>query len=357
MKDITILISASGSPTIPGLIDCFKKNGERSIRIVGIDMIDEPSINFLVDKFYKVPPVTDPDYIDIVLDICKKESIDIYFPNISYEVTLVSRRKLDFYDIGTYISTPDNQSVNIANNKLLLYEFLQNSGIDVPKFYGVNSIKDFEDGCNYIGYPDVAVCLKIVDGSGSRGVRIIDSKRNRYQIFVNEKPNSFFVSYSDMINILRESKDKFHEMLLVEYLPGNEYTVDLLADSGTVRYIAGRENIISLMSIAQECIVKRDDLAYKICEDIVKNLNLDGNIGFDFMRDKNGKAVLMDLNPRITATVSVIAAAGLNLPYLRIKQLLGENLPEVNIKYGTRLKRRYGEIYTDVNGNLINIGL
>ena len=75
------------------------------------------------------------------------------------------------------------------------------------------------------------------------------------------------------------------------------------------------------------------------------------------MRDKNGKPFLMDLNPRLTATVSVIAAAGLNLPYLRIKQLLNETLPEIDINYGTRLKRRYGEIYTDVNGNKVDIGI
>ena len=73
------------------------------------------------------------------------------------------------------------------------------------------------------------------------------------------------------------------------------------------------------------------------------------------MKDANGTPVLMDINPRITATVSVIAAAGLNLPYLRIKQLLGEPLPECNIDYGTRLKRRYGEIYTDSKGQRIEI--
>ena len=357
MKDITILMSASGSPSMPGMIDCLKKNGERNIRVIGIDMSEEPSAQYLVDKFYKVPAATCEEYIDIVLDICKKECVDIYFPNISAEVTAVSKRKEEFQKIGTIISASEQKAVEVANNKLSLYNFLKSKGIKVPRFYGVNSIEDFEEGCKYLGYPDVPVCLKIVDGSGSRGVRIIDSKRNRYQIFVNEKPNSFFVAYEDMISILKEANEELHEMLLVEYLPGNEYTVDLLADHGKVQYIAGRENIVSLMSIAQESIVEKDEKAYKMSSDIVAALKLDGNIGFDFMRDKNGNAILMDLNPRITATVSVIAAAGLNLPYLRVKQLLKEMLPKVEIKYGTRLKRRYSEIYTDVNDNKIEIGM
>lgn len=355
MRDITVLLSASGSPSMPGLIECFKKNGERNIRIIGMDMSDEPSAKYLVDQFYKVPVATAEEYVDTVLDICRKENVDIYFPNISAEVTAVSKRRDDFINIGTIISTSDLKSVEIANNKLKLYEFLKSKGVSVPKFYGVHSVYDFEQGCKYLGYPETPVCLKIVDGSGSRGVRIIDAHRNRYQIFVNEKPNSFFVTYEDMLKILNEADD-FHEMLLVEYLPGNEYTVDLLAEHGEVKYMVGRENLVSLMSIAQESEVREDLEAYSMSKSVVRALCLDGNVGFDFMRDKDGKAVLMDLNPRITATVSVIAAAGVNLPYLRIKQLLNEELPRVTPCFGTRLKRRYGEIYTDINGNKIEIG-
>lgn len=354
MREKTILLSASGSPSAPGIIDCFKNNGERDIRIVGIDMNDEPSARYLVDSFYSVPSVTAPEYIDLVIDICKKEHVDIYFPNISAEVTAVSKRKKDFFEIGTIISSADSTVVEIGNNKLHLYEFLQKKGITVPRFYGVHSIDDFVAGCKAFGYPEVPVCLKIVDGSGSRGVRIIDSSRNRYHIFINEKPNSFFIAYEDMLSILKEA-NQFHDMLLVDYLPGTEYTVDLLADHGKILYMVGRENIVSLMGIAQESIVKEDSDAYSICQSVVEAMGLDGNIGFDFMRNKEGHPVLMDLNPRITATVSVVAAAGVNLPYLRVKQLLGEPLPNFQPNYGTRLKRRYGEIYTDCEGNRIFI--
>lgn len=355
MKDLTVLLSASGSPSMPGIIDCFKKNGERQIRVVGMDMSDEPSAKYMVDSFYVVPAATEPNYCDIILEICEREKVDIYFPNISAEVTVVSKRKEDFLAIGTIISTSDMEAVSIANNKLSLYKYLEERGICVPKYYGVNSLEDFYKGCEYLGYPETAVCIKIVDGSGSRGVRIIDATRNRYEIFVNEKPNSFFVAYEDMISILKEA-DEFHEMLMVEYLPGNEYTVDLLADHGKVEVIVGRENVVSLMSIAQDSIVKEDVDAYEMCARVIEALKLDGNVGFDFMRDANGRAVLMDLNPRITATVSVIAASGVNLPYLRVKQLLGEDLPNIKPDYGTRLRRRYGEIYTDSNGNRIDIG-
>lgn len=203
-----------------------------------------------------------------------------------------------------------------------------------------------------MGYPDEAVCLKIVSGSGSRGVRIIDSNKSRYQIFAHEKPNSFFTSYEDMLSVMREV-DVLDEMMLVEYMPGSEYTVDLLADNGEVLYQVGRENTVSLMSIAQESVLVPNKHAYEVTKSIVRLLKMDGNIGFDFMKNGEGLPVLMDINPRITATVSVIAAGGVNLPYLRIKQLLGEKLPELTVNYGVRLKRRYHEMFTDKDGNKV----
>ena len=38
MKDITVLVSACGAQFMPGLADCLKQNGERNVRIVGVDM-------------------------------------------------------------------------------------------------------------------------------------------------------------------------------------------------------------------------------------------------------------------------------------------------------------------------------
>jgi len=353
LKDITILTSACGSPSAPGGLNLLKSVTERKIRIVGVDMSSDPSIKYLVDQFYKVPPATDPSYCDIILDICKKEHVDIYFPTISYEVGVVSKRKAEFDKIGTIISASDPEAVNIANNKLKTYMVLEKAGIPVPKYIGVSSVEEFEEGCKKMGYPEKPVCIKIVNGSGSRGVRIIDAKKSRYDIYAYEKPNSFYTSYEDMLAILKGA-DHLEQMMLLEVMNGPEFTVDILADKGKVLYEVGRENVVSLMSIAQESIVKYDEHAYKVAKDVVELLKMDGNVGFDFMRDKNGVAVLMDINPRITATISVIGASGVNLRYLRIKQLLGEPLPECEPVYGTRLKRRYGEIYTDPDGNLIS---
>ena len=332
-RDITVLMSATNSNSMPGVYKSFKNNGERNIKVVGVDMSSDPSAKYLVDSFYQVPAVSAPDSIDIILNICKEEKVDIYILSVS---------NLD--------------SVAISNNKLETYQTLEKAGIPVPRYYGVHTFEDFVEGMKYMGYPEKPVCIKIVDGSGSRGVRIIDSTKSRYDIFVKEKPNSFYISYEDMLSMLQSAPAPLHEMMLVECMHGPEFTVDLLADKGETLYIGGRENVVSLMSIAQESVIKYDELAYQISKDVVKLLKMDGNVGFDFMRNDKEEAVLMDINPRTTATISLFTAGGLNFRYLRIKQLLGEELPkECEPKMGTRVKRRYLETFTDAEGKLVNI--
>ena len=352
-RDITVLMSASSSPSMPGMIKCFKNVKERNIRVVGVDMSDDPSAKFMVDAFYQVPAASVPNYADIMLDICKKEKVDVYFPNVSAEVSAVVARKDEFEALGVNLSVSNMESVAISNNKLKTYEALEKAGIPVPRYYGVHTVEDFVEGMKYMGYPEKPVCIKIVDGSGSRGVRIIDSTKSRYDIFVKEKPNSFYISYDDMLSMLQSAPEPLHEMMLVECMHGPEFTVDLLAEKGKALYIVGRNNVDSLMSIAQASVLQYDELAYKVSEQVIDLLKMDGNVGFDFMRNDKEEAVLMDINPRITATISIMAAGGVNLPYLRVKQLLGEELPACEPHFGTRIRRRYGEMFTDKDGNLI----
>ena len=352
-RDITVLMSASSSPSMPGMIKCFKNVKERNIRVVGVDMSDDPSAKFMVDAFYQVPAASAPNYADIMLDICKKEKVDVYFPNVSAEVSAVVARKDEFEALGVKLSVSNMESVAISNNKLKTYEALEKAGIPVPRYYGVHTVEDFVEGMKYMGYPEKPVCIKIVDGSGSRGVRIIDSTKSRYDIFVKEKPNSFYISYDDMLSMLQSAPEPLHEMMLVECMHGPEFTVDLLAEKGKALYIVGRNNVDSLMSIAQASVLQYDELAYKVSEQVIDLLKMDGNVGFDFMRNDKEEAVLMDINPRITATISIMAAGGVNLPYLRVKQLLGEELPACEPQFGTRIRRRYGEMFTDKDGNQI----
>ncbi len=352
MKDITVLSSACGAFFMPGFFRCLKENHERNIRIIGCDLSDDVLTNSLfVDKYYQVPRYTDKHYVDALLDICGKERIDVFFPHISMELPYILSRKDDFQNVGVKVAISDKETLATANCKYHLYEFMKEKGLAVPQYFLVDSSETLRKRIGELGFPKRPVCVKMTENSGSRGVRIVRADISKSEMFMHEKPSSMNVTLEEMCDIL-DGCEPMPTIMAMEYLPGVEYTVDLLADHGKTLYIAGRRNTTSSMSIAQTSIVERKENAYRLCEDIVRELNLDGNIGFDFMLDEHDNPWLTDLNPRVTATIILYAGAGMNFPYLRVKQLLGEELPKIELKYGTRLVRKYLDVLYNENGRI-----
>lgn len=349
MKDITILSTACGAFFMPGFFRCLKANKERNIRIIGCDMSSDLVMKLFVDEYYQVPAYSAENYVDVLLDICSKEYVDVLFPHISMELPYILERKKEFENLGVKVAISEKETLSTANCKYLLYEFMKEKGLTVPKYFLVDSSETLKNRISELGYPERPVCIKMTQNSGSRGVRIVRSDVDKSSLFMNNKPSSLNVTFDEMYSIV-EGCNPMPTIMAMEFLPGVEYTVDLLADHGKVLYIAGRRNLTSSMSIAQSSVVEKKDIAYKLCEDIVHELNLDGNIGFDFMLDENDTPWLTDLNPRVTATIVLYAGAGMNFPYLRIKQLLGEELPKIEIKYGTKLIRKYLDVLYNEEG-------
>lgn len=346
MKDLTVLVSACGAQFMPGLAYCLKKNGERNIRIIGVDMGTDPTILQMVDAFYQVPAANDPRYVDRLLEICKIENVDVVLPFMSAELLPIIDRKTEFENIGVKVSVSDRTSVEITTNKYRFYQFLKDNHLPVPRFAIVRKADDITDACTSCGYPDNAVCIKATELSGSRGIRIIKPDVSRFDILFNEKPNSFYTTMDDLISTLKE-RSEMPEMMAMEYLPGMEGSVDLIAENGKILYMAYRESTVNLHSIPQAGELKDNPEAYKIAESVIDALRFSGSADLDFKNDKDGHPVLMEINPRIAATMRIFKEGGLNLPYLRIKHLLGEKLPEIQINYGIKMKRRYLEMFTE----------
>ena len=60
--------------------------------------------------------------------------------------------------------------------------------------------------------------------NGSRGVRVIAQDFDRKKTFYEEKPSSLYTTIDELHAVLG---DEFPELIVMEYLPGEEYTVDV----------------------------------------------------------------------------------------------------------------------------------
>ena len=77
MDECTVLMTGCGAPGAPGIIRCLRKNGERNIRIVSVDRNENAGSRDLVDAFYTVPSAEKEDFIPAVLDICRREGVQV----------------------------------------------------------------------------------------------------------------------------------------------------------------------------------------------------------------------------------------------------------------------------------------
>lgn len=340
MREVTVLITACGNVYMPGTTASIKNNGERKIRLIGADMNHDDTILQMVDQYYQVPRGDDPNYAKAILDICVKEHVDVIIPIMSAELITLAENEEMFRNAGVTLSISNLESLKIANNKLALFEYMKANDIPVPKFWQVNSVEDVDPAIEHIGVP---VVFKTNEGSGSRGMRIIDPSKSRFDILFHEKPTSAYVTLQDFKETLQEGD--MPPMLAMEYLPGHEYTVDMLCDNGKVLYNMCRRGLNVQTSIILDGVVEDKPEITNLCAQVAEKLKLTGNIGFDVKERADGTPVIMECNPRATAGVSEFTASGVNLLYLNIKRCLGEPLPEVTPKYGVVMKRRYQEMY------------
>lgn len=343
MKDLTILVTAAGNVFMPGTLACLKNNGERNIRLIGADMNKDETILQMCDAAYQVPACSDASYVDRLLEICKKEAVDILLPIMSAELDSLAERREEFATIGTAVSVSEKEALFIANNKKRLFDFLVKEGIPCSRYMAVYSVEELINCAHNLGYPEKRVCVKACGGSGSRGFRILAENASRFQMFMHEKPSAGIITLKEMCDLLKEA-DIFPEIMVMEYLPGNEYSVDLLADHGTVLASCCRRSLRMENSIMLETVIDQNPEVISLCNLITEKLGLDGNIGFDIRERSDGTPVIMECNPRITAGIPFFLHAGVNLPYLCVKKMLGEEITMAIPESGIIIRRRWMEM-------------
>ena len=336
-------MTGGGAPGAAGILKCLKQN--KSFHITLADANPRAVGKYFGNAFETIPFATDLSFTDTVLSLCRKKNIHTLLPLVTRELIPLSLRIKEFELAGVKLLLSPTASLEIANNKSRLYEFLQWRGIPVPEYRVVETIEQFKTAVEDLGYPQKQVCFKPSVSNGSRGFRIISEQINELDLLFNHKPTSTFLSLPDAVRIL--SSGKFPELLVSEYLPGEEYSVDCLANHGEQVIIVPRlrKRMINGISVEGE-FVKEDDIIAN-CKQIIKELQLHGNIGIQVKKSTAGQFLILEINPRVQGTICAALGAGVNLPELAVKQELGLPISpgELEIKWGTKFSRYWNEVF------------
>jgi len=336
-------MTGGGAPGAAGILKCLQQ--ESSFHITAADANPSAVGKFLNKDFETIPFAHDPSFANTVLSLCSKKNIPVVLPLVTKELLPLSLYQKEFEEAAVELLVSPTASLEIANNKSRLYEFLEWRGIAVPEFRVAEKVEQFKNAVEELGYPDKPVCFKPSVSNGSRGFRIISEQMNELDLLFNHKPTSTYINLDEALRVL--SSGIFPELLVSEYLHGEEYSVDCLANHGESILIVPRLRKRTINGISVEGEFVKEESIMNYCRQIIKELQLHGNIGIQVKRSADGQFLILEINPRVQGTISAALGAGINLPVLAIKQELGLPISpsELMVKWGTKFSRYWQEVF------------
>jgi len=342
MMKINVLVTGAGSPGGPGIISALSDDAR--INIFSCDADINASGSFLDIPFYLIPKATSPFFIEKLLELSMKLKIDVIVPLVTNELYYLSLNKSLFLDEGINVIVSPLDSLKVINNKYLLNKHLESLGFPVPKSVLVTNRNELISAAEELGYPSKRIVFKLQDSNGSRGVRILDDKFNSFNRLVYDKPSSLISNLRELTAIL--DNHDYPDIMLTEYLPGDEVTVDCIVHKREVKIVLPRlrTKMNSGISTAGKFI---NDC--KIIEDskfILDSLNVDGPIGLQFKKNHNDNYLLIESNPRLQGTSVAALGLGINLPLIAVLSSIDlYEFKDLNIRWNTEFVRIYRELY------------
>ena len=329
-----ILVTCIGGHFSYQVIDSIKKVKNLSKFILGVDV--NPNINaFFVDKFEVVPraDLSQIKYIKKIIYLCKKYKIDTVLPSSENETLAISKYINYFNKLKIKTSTSSHKTVNLMTDKLKMYEYLNNSNVDVGKWKKIDNYNDAINVLNYFGYPSKKVVIKPKFGSGSRGILIVNSKKNSFANLLNDR----FCgegSWEAIKEELKNSSKSLDDCFAMPYHGGKTYDVDCIANKGKLVLAVTRLRVYEnpLSPTNQGCIISSNKIINNYCKKIVSAFKINGACDFDIVIRKDSKPQLLDASCRLSGSVGASLNAGANVTEQLIKMLHGKKLSKFKIK-------------------------
>lgn len=260
------------------------------------------------DECYLEPGIRDEaSYIEWCLNFCKDRQIDIFIP--AKHLASVSSQQARFFENGTRILTAANPEViRLLDDKAAFYEHARLAGFRVPAFLKINNLPDFELAQQKLAQEGLPLCLKPNRSSGGTGFRILDDAKAGWEPWA--AGDSMRISSAAYRSLLPPSQP-FQPLLLMEYLPGPEYSIDCLAHQGrllraVIRKKPQRPGGVQWLETSPSLL--------EIARRLTDQYQLTFLFNIQLRQARDATPALLEINPRMSGGIHMAALSGLNLP-------------------------------------------
>lgn len=268
---MNILILAVG--TRNKIVQYFKKTFAGSGNVVATDISDLAPAIYDADKYYIVPAITSPEYMELILDICRKESINGVLSLIDPELSMLAEYKEAFQTVGTTVIGSSYELCEMALDKYQMYQWLNNHGYNCAR-----SWMDREEFYSAIEKAEVEYPVVVKPARGSASISISKA-------FDRETVDMLF--------------DHENDLMIQEFLNGQEIGADVYIDliSGEVVSIFTKKKIKMRAGETDKAVTFKSDKLFDLIKKFVSEAGYCGQIDIDIF-DIAGEYYISEVNPR-----------------------------------------------------------
>ncbi len=316
MANLLILSCGTRNKIVRYFKDTFARNG----RVIATDCSNLAPALYEADKYYIVPRMTEVGYIDVILNLCKKEEVDGVLSLIDPELSLLAEYIDEFKAVGTMVIGSTYNLCEMALDKFQMYNWLTEhkykcakSYMDKDEFY-----RDVESG--KIAYP---VFVKPVRGSASIAISKAFDKETVELLFRHAEG-----------------------LMIQEFLDGQEIGADVYIDliSKEVVSIFTKKKLKMRAGETDKAVSFKDDKLFSMIERFVQEAGYTGQIDIDIF-EINGEYYISEVNPRFGGGYPHAYESGSNHMQLIFNNLMGKvNRREIGSYRENIYMMKYNEV-------------
>jgi carbamoyl-phosphate synthase large subunit len=262
------------------------------------------------DRRLILPRGDAPEFVPVVRRACKEGLIEALVPTVDVELAPLAAARDSFASIGVELPISSVECLRICRDKQLLMDAVRGK-VPIPDGEPLTEAV----AASVDSFPRF---VKPREGAGSRGVARIDSRAD-----LDKQP-------------------KDGSLMLQEYLPGEEYSVDIyVSRDGRVIAVVPRLRMKIDSGIA---VASRTIKAPEVSEAAVRTaeiIGIRGAANIQFKRSADGVFKLLEVNPRFPGTLPLTGAAGVDMPRLMADELAGHKLPAGLLPFKELMVVRY----------------
>lgn len=283
-------------------------------------------------------PEQSTEFMNFVLEVIEVHNVKVIVP--SRKQSWFNKHKGFFESLGvTVLTVASTPMLYAIDNKAELYKHLANSGlVNLPKFKTFQTLAEFDRAYAGLSQSAKTLCIKPNRGVYGSGFRILKKGKGSMKDLLSE---SLKLGVDDLRQRLR--KDGTNMMLLMEYLDGDERSVDCLASHG--KLVAGVVRRKSDASVEAQVVEDYPELLSQVSQ-LAHALQLNGLFNVQF-KDLGGVPYLLEINTRLSGRSYYATVAGVNLPFLMAEHF-GSKIPVEYLEFELQPGLRIGNVNSPV---------